>query len=308
MVRRRIVAVTGASGHLGEWVLKELIRRGHEVLAISRSRPTAHPELPHLRVDLADPLSIPALAQCLQGVQSVIHLAGRIPEDTNANAIGDAFEVLRTNAEGTVNLLAGLKGALSLESVIFASTFEVYGMPQTFPISEDHPTEPLSFYGASKLTAEKYVGLFAAATGVPAVSLRLPAIYGPGDRLKRAIGNFIRNADAGKEIVIHGDGSDRRELVFVTDAAVAVAECVERRPAGILNVGSGTGVSIREMAEAVRVVVPGAQIRWEPRMKPNLAFALSCEAANVALGWASKTSLLDGIRAQLDWIRSTGQQ
>jgi len=82
---------------------------------------------------------------------------------------------------GTIRLLDLLSDGSRLSSFICACTFEVYGAPENTPVSEEHPTRPLGYYAASKLAGEKYVELFSAAQGVPACSLRLPAIYGPGD-------------------------------------------------------------------------------------------------------------------------------
>jgi nucleoside-diphosphate-sugar epimerase len=139
------------------------------------------------------------------------------------------------------------------------------------------------------------------------VSLRLPAIYGPGDTIRRAIGNFIRAAAAGTRIDIQGDGEDLRELIYAGDAAEAAALAFERKVDGVFNVASGRGISIREMAETVqRVADTGVEIGWSERQKPRAVYVLSVERARTVLDWRPRTSLEDGVRAQLSWVRASG--
>jgi UDP-glucose 4-epimerase len=309
---RGVVGVTGASGHLGQWLTAELLDRGYEVLSISRT-PLEAPTINGLKfiakpktlaVDLSDGTAIARAQNALVGLDAVVHLAGYIPEDTNSNQPADAIRTLNINVHSTLHLLNALKNSSRLKSFIFASSFEVYGAPQQSPISEDHPTVPLSYYGVSKLTAEKYIALFSQSTGIPSCSVRIPAVYGPGDRLKRAIGNFIRQVNEGQPMIIHGDGSDLRELVFAGDAAKAIALCLEKPTSPVLNIGSGTGFSIMQIAEAVQRVVPCATIHQAERTKPKLDFVLDISLARGELDWEPKTTLEEGIKAQSEWLKN----
>jgi UDP-glucose 4-epimerase len=315
-VESDVIAVTGASGHLGQWVVAELTRLGHDVLCVAR-KPLDRPNIAGVRwsrpvrtlsCDLSGTADLAAGREELLEADSVVHLAAHIPGDTARNSPEDAHATLRCNVIGTIRLLALLSGGSRLSSFAYASTFEVYGAPETLPVGEEHPTRPLGYYGASKLAGEKYVELFSAAQGVPACSLRLPAIYGPGDRLARAIGNFIRAGAGGGQIQIHGDGLDRRELVYVADAADAVGRAVRRRARGAINVASGVGYGIREMADAVIRAADGqATPVQRERVKPRLDYVLAVDRAREVLGWEPRTSLDDGVRAQLQWVRSDGR-
>ncbi|MGH9867193.1 MAG: NAD-dependent epimerase/dehydratase family protein [Candidatus Polarisedimenticolia bacterium] len=306
-----MIAVTGFGGHLGQWVVARLTARGHDVIGISRSpldRPTiagltwARPVRP-VSCDLSDPGSVATLADVLTPATALIHLAAFIPEDTGRGLPADAEATLAANVRGTVHLLAALN-AVRPESLVYASTFEVYGAPRSLPIRESHPTEPLSYYGASKLAGESYVDLFGRTTGTPSCSVRLPAVYGPGSRIRRALENFIAAAAAGRPMVIQGDGADLRELVFVEDAAEAIVSALERRARGPLNLGTGRGHSILEMAQAVKAAAGGhATLTHADRVKPRLDYALDIARARADLQWAPRTSLQDGIRAHLRWAR-----
>jgi UDP-glucose 4-epimerase len=308
----QVIAVTGASGHLGQWVVAWLTTRGHEVLCVSRG-PSLHPSIDEVRwsgrvrtlaCDLAHPGAANVVREGFAGVRAVVHLAAFVPEDTAANLAVDAGQTLQSNVGGTVRLLEGLSGRNGLECFVNASTFEVYGHPASSPISEDHPTDPLGYYGASKLAAEKYVALFAADRRVACCSLRFGAIYGPGDTRRRAVGNFVRAAAAGEPITVYGDGSDRRDLVTAADAAGAIGLAVERKAAGTMNIGSGRGFSILEIAEAVsRAADGGSPVEFHGRARPRLDYVLDIGRAGQHLGWTPRDSLEAGVRAHLEWER-----
>ena len=305
-----MIAVTGATGHLGQWVVARLTELGADVLSVSRHPKTA-PTLDGitwtrpvraLPWDLTDKASIPEVAPVLHQAEAAVHLAAFIPPDTARNHEG--MPTLRANAHGTVNLLRALSESPALRTLVLASTFEVYGAPTELPIAETHPTRPTTYYGASKLAAEQYVKLFANREDVACSVLRMPAVYGPGDAVARALGNFVRAAAANEPLSIHGDGGDLRDLLYVSDAAEAIAIALSRRSRGVYNVGSGRGYSIREMAEAVcRVAGRASHINWHPRARERVDYVLSSVKARAELGWEPRVGLDAGIRAQLDWVR-----
>jgi len=307
-----VIAVTGASGHLGQRVVARLTALGHDVVCVSRA-PGSRPEIPGvswsrpvktLTCDLSEPGSVDILRGSLRDVEAVVHLAARIPADTAAGSFDDALTTLRANVMGTTHLLHGLDGAAGIRTLVCASTFEVYGSPRSVPMDEGHPVEPTSYYGASKLAAEKYIALFGAARGVSACMLRMPAVYGPGDTLRRNVGNFVRAAAAGEAIELHGDGQDLRDLVYVDDAARACVLALERSASGVLNLGTGRGFSIMEIASIVaRLRGVSAPIVRRERVKPRLDFVLDAARARDLLGWEATTALADGLLAQLEWVR-----
>ena len=306
-----MIAVTGASGHLGQWVIAALGAANHDLLAIAR-RPVSEPTIAGvlwprpvrvLSCDLASPNAAAVLEPALGEVEAVVHLAAHIPPDTARNDPEDADRTLAANVHGTIALLRAVERAQRLKSFVYASTFEVYGLPRELPVAETHPTQPLGYYGATKLAGEKYAALFAAERRVPAASLRLPAVYGPGDTLRRAIGNFLNAAARGEPLQIHGDGADLRELIHARDAAAAVLAAIEKRAQGAFNVSAGA-VSICELAEAVARAAGGANIVYAERSKPRQDWVLSTERARRELGWEPRVTLEAGIGETLDWVRS----
>jgi len=308
-----LIAVTGASGHLGQWVVARLTAAGHDVMGLAR-RPIERPSIAGLRwlrpvtpiaCDLTDAASVDAASGALRRARALVHLAAHLPADTAAASHPEALATLDTNVRGTIRLLRALDGADVLERVVLASSFEVYGEPVSTPIREDHATRPLGFYAASKLAAEKYLALFGS-SGVSTISLRFSTVYGPGDTLQRAVGNFVRAAAAGRPIELHGDGSDLRDLVYVEDAADAVVRAVDSRDDGVINVGSGRGDSIEAIATAACSAVPDAvPILRHERVKPRRDIVLDVARAREVLGWQPTTSLAAGVEAQLEWVRAT---
>jgi UDP-glucose 4-epimerase len=307
-----MILVTGASGRLGQWVVAHLTARGEHVLCLSR-RPLAAPTIAGLSwsgpistlpCDLTDPSSVARARAALAEVTAVVHLAAYIPDDTAVVSADDAVATLRANVDATARLLGALDGASDLRAIVMSSTFEVYGPPPSLPVTEDHPTRPASHYGASKLLTEKCLALYSAERGVPSSSLRMPAIYGPGDTIRRALGNFVRAAATDGELCVAGDGGDVRELLYLGDAAEAVARALDVRANGALNIASGVGYSIREMAECVVRVAGSGTITSTERTKERADYVMSIERATTTLEWEPRTSLDAGIAAMLAWARS----
>jgi UDP-glucose 4-epimerase len=212
-----MILVTGASGRLGQWVVADLTARGKHVACLSRN-PLSAPTIPGLRwsggvetiaCDLTDVSSVDRAAPRLREVTDVMHLAAYVPDDTAVVSGEEACATLHANVEATARLLAALEGAERLRTIVMSSTFEVYGPLEVMPVTEEHRTKPASHYGASKLLAEKCLALYAAERGVPCSALRMPAIYGPGDTIHRALGNFVQAAVRGGEPDGIGEGGRR---------------------------------------------------------------------------------------------------
>ncbi|HKY33591.1 MAG TPA: NAD(P)-dependent oxidoreductase [Candidatus Polarisedimenticolia bacterium] len=298
------ILVTGGSGHVGSWTAALLVERGHQVACLGR-RPEPGPGgLPPIVCDLADPDQVAGIASRLAEFDAVVHLAAHVPEDTWANLPRDAQAALDANAAGTASLLAALAAASVPARVVHASTFEVYGAGAPAPVAESHPARPITHYGATKLAAETYVALHGADRGVPCCSLRLPAVYGPGDTRRRALGNFIRAAAHAAPLVVQGGGEDRRDLLYVADAARALALAAEAGARGVYNAGSGQGWSILEMAQAVLAASGGgSRIEHAGRVKPRADLVLDSTRIERDLGWRAETPLAEGAAAQLAWVR-----
>lgn len=130
------------------------------------------------------------------------------------------------------------------------------------PIREDHPTEPLTAYGRSKVVCERYLQETSAVRGCVLTVLRLAQVYGPGERPIKAIPRFIEAIRAGRPPLIYGDGSDLRDYVYVDDAARAMVLALEREAGGVFNISSGQPRSILDVA---RILAQAVHERFHER-------------------------------------------
>ena len=184
------VVVTGASGHVGRYAVDTLMRAGHEVIAVSRSgQVPAEPfgRLPRearvtgLALDLALETSVEPLAAALDGAGALVHLAAWHPEATASTGRAERHRLLEVNVHGTLRALDAARQS-RVPVVVYASTFEVYGDAEGDFITEAARLEPITDYGATKLSGEDHLLAFAYEQKARVVALRMPAIYGPGDR------------------------------------------------------------------------------------------------------------------------------
>lgn len=251
-------------------------------------------------LDLAKPHS-GAVGEIGQ-VDVLVHLAAYVPR-SKAQEYDDALKCVMTNVLGTCNLLHHV-GALS-RRIILISTLEVYGPPESIPISESHRTNPTSYYGASKLAAEHYLSVFCERNHKSCIILRLATVYGPGEPYRRAIPNFIRNARKGEQLTVYGDGSDIRDYLFIEDAVEAIMLTIRNRATGIYNIASGTGHSIREVAERIVTISGGhSRITYRPSGGQPTTIILDTTKARKELGFSAKVGLVEGLTRTWDQRQS----
>ncbi len=239
------VFLTGATGHLGRAVLRRLALAGTPVCAVGRHRPPALPGVRFLQADLSRPAAH-RLSAALRGASVVIHLAAAVPQGTDADP--DAQALFTTNVGGSAALASSVPRGAHL---VFASTIEVYGRPSARgPLTATSPVAPTTPYGSSKLLAEGTLAAAARARGFGLTVLRLASVYGPGETIDRATTRFLRAAATGGPVALRGSGRERRNPLYVEDAARAVLAAAERRPGGVVPVAGAETVSVRGLAEA----------------------------------------------------------
>jgi UDP-glucose 4-epimerase len=223
------------------------------------------PEVHFTRGDVNDR---PKLWTLLQDVDCVYHLAARVlvPE-----SVLYPREYNEANVGGTVSLMEAMRD-VGVRRVVFISSGAVYGDQTVQPVNEDALPNPRSPYAVSKLAAEYYVRTIGSLWGIEAVCLRVFNAYGPGQHLPPVhapvIPYFLRQSAQNGTIVIHGDGAQTRDYVYVDDAihAMAAAATAEGINQAIINVGSGVETSVRDLAQfAIRVTGGAPEVVTNPR-------------------------------------------
>ncbi|MEH6663757.1 MAG: NAD-dependent epimerase/dehydratase family protein [Brevundimonas sp.] len=290
------VAVTGASGFIGGYLVPALADAGHEVVALGRDAGGLTPLAGDgVRAHATD-YSATDLAEALKGVDAVVHLAGR------RSRREDDPLTFRPFAETNLNLLETLVFAArdaGVSSLVQASTIAVYSGANAVPYAETDLPVPLNPYGLSKLTSEQLLTLWGGKTGMRTTSLRLAATYGHGERISAVLMRFADAAWRGEPLTVRGNGRIGVDQIYVRDVVGAfTAALAPEAPGGVFNVGAGRVFSLMEMAEAVNVAFGNdAALRIEdPQDGPAPAPHMSIEAARMDLGWKPEWSLERALR------------
>ncbi len=300
------VLVTGGAGFIGSHLADALISRGDQVAVVddlSAGRPGRVPELAAFhKLSVTDAGQVAALVAEF-APDLICHLAAKIDVRTSVTFPANDAEV---NVIGTVNVLEAARGVGA--RVLFSSTGGVlYGRDAPIPSLEDVLPLPESPYGVAKHCAEQYVSLYNRLHGTGHAVLRLANVYGPrqdpgGEAGVVAI--FCAQALAGERPTIYGDGRQTRDHVYVGDAVGALLAAADCGRPGTWNVGTGTEVSVLELARIIGEVAghpvdPGFA---PPRPGELLRSALASERARLDLGWTASMPLADGIARAYRWI------
>jgi UDP-glucose 4-epimerase len=299
--------VTGGAGFIGSNVVGLLLQDGHDVVVLddlsSGYRQNLAPDAAFIEVDVRD---ADAVRVAGQGCSAIFHLAASVG---NKRSIDDPRHDAEVNLVGMISVLEAAR-ANDIEKVVFSSSAGIFGELKTLPIDEDHPQDPDSPYGVSKLAAEKLALVYNKLHGMHNVCLRYFNVYGPHQRYD-AYGNvipiFAERALSGRDLVVFGDGEQTRDFVHVHDVAQAnVAAAQHADVSGVYNLGSATRVTINWLAaRVVEVSGSSVSITHGPERPGDVRDSLAnIEKARVAFGYTPKVDLGNGLEKYVDWLRS----
>ncbi len=302
--------VVGGNGFIGMHLVGRLIENGHEVRLYDRS-PNRFRAGPRKAEYIEGELGNHGLIrEAVEGMEVVFHLVSTtIPKTSNDDPVYD----VRSNLVDTLGLLeACVEGGV--RKVVFASSGgTVYGPPETIPITEDHPTNPISSYGIIKLTVEKYLGLFHHLHGLDYAALRISNPYGPYQNpagQQGAISVFLQRIYNGQPIVIWGDGEVVRDYLYISDLVEALMLAAGTGTRGkVLNIGSVRGASLNELIEFMAAVVgERPAVEYQPARSLDVPVSvLGVGRAREDLGWEPRTELGEGIGRVWAWIPSVSE-
>jgi UDP-glucose 4-epimerase len=261
--------ITGGAGFLGSALSNRLARQGHEVRVLD-DLSTGSPDdlLPEVHFTRGDVNDRPKLWTQLQDVDCVYHLAARVsvPE-----SVLYPREYNTVNVGGTVTLMEAMRD-VGVRRVVLVSSGAVYGNQVIQPLREDAQPHPTSPYAVSKLASEFYVQTIGRLWNIETVCLRVFNAYGPGQHLPPShapvIPYFLRQSYLNGTLVLHGEGTQTRDYVFIEDAvnALSAAATTPGIDQLIINVGSGRETTVRELARLAMDVTGGKpQVVFNPR-------------------------------------------
>lgn len=297
--------ITGAAGFLGSALANRLVREGHSVRGLddlSTGDPAVlSPEVHFTRGDVNDR---PKLWTLLQEVDCVYHLAARVlvPE-----SVLYPREYNQTNVGGTVSMMEAMRD-VGVRRVVFVSSGAVYGDQQEQPVREDALPNPRSPYAVSKLAAEYYVKTIGGLWGIETLCLRVFNAYGPGQHFPPVhapvILAFLKQALNNGTLVVHGDGSQTRDYVYVDDAvnAMLAASTAPDVNQLTINVGSGRETSVRDLVKLViSVTGTSPEVVNNPRSDKGASrLCADLSLAGEKLNYRPSISLETGLRLTLE--------
>lgn len=260
------------------------------------------------RIQIGSYLDPEILKKSLIGIDTVFHLVSTtVPKTSNSDPVFD----IQSNLIGTVNLLSIAKEN-GVKKIIFASSGgTVYGIPKEIPISESHPTDPISSYGIVKLAIEKYAHLYWTLHNVDYRVLRISNAYGERQSpngVQGIIPTIISSGLQNKEIQIWGDGSVIRDYIFISDIVDAFLKVsIDSSGLKIFNVGSGMGVSINDL---VIIISKLLDKRLNVVFQYGLAYdvpinILDNSRSREILEWNPKVDIKEGIDRTVNFLKNS---
>jgi len=313
----KTVFVTGATGLMGSWLVKALMRDGADIVALVRDQA---PNSMLLREELVDRIAVvsgdleclPTLQRAIAEYQphTVFHLAAQpLVQVAKRDPVG----TLRANVLGTWNVLeaARLSGGTD---VVLASSDKAYGATNHLPYRETHPLQGRYPYDVSKSCADLIAQMYAATYGLKTAIARCGNLFGGGDlNFSRTIPGVIKATLAGEPFVIRSDGKFVRDFLYVKDAAEAYLILGERLAEDDSISGEAFNFSLGEHLTVLDIVHMTLEIMGRTDLEPviqNVANSeirqqyLDATKARERLGWRPRYGMKEGIRETVDWYHT----
>ncbi len=305
MLEGKRIVVTGGCGFIGSHLV-EALWKDNEVIVIDD---LSGPDLKNIEgfgVEFHRLSITESLDDLFSEVDFVFHTAANVSVTAS---VDDPRHDARVNIDGLLNVLETARRS-GVGRLIFSSSAAVYGHPRFSPITEEHPTEPLSPYGLSKLAGDGYFRLYYSLYGLETVCLRYFNVYGPRQQANSpysgVISIFARNLLEGKTSTVYGDGLQTRDFVYVEDvvranllAATGGKEVVGR----VFNVGTGLATSIKDLA--LLLGAPAETIVYGPPRPGDIRESVADPGLSKnVLGFQARVTLEEGLARYLGWCRA----
>ena len=302
------VLVTGGGGFIGSNLVKELIKKGNSITVLdnfmSGYRSNLDP-FPTVRIIEGDIRNKSSVESAMEGAEVVFHLAASVG---NKRSIDFPIIDAEINVIGTLNILEAARKE-GVRKIVTSSSAGVFGELKTLPIKEDHPIEPDSPYGCTKLCEEKLCLSYAKLYEIEAVCLRYFNVYGPNQRFD-AYGNvipiFVFRMLRNESLLIYGDGEQTRDFVHVNDVVQANIKAADSYGvSGAFNIASGTRVTINKLVEMISAESSDkVTIEHVPERAGDVRHSLAdISLAHKLLTYSPLVDLESGIEEYVEWAK-----
>src|SRR5881392_915389 len=308
------IMVTGGAGFIGSHLAEKLLAVGHEVVILDDFNDFYDPQIKHAniagfakdltvcRVDLRENDSVRTVFR-REKVDAVVHLAARAGVRPSIQSPRLYYD---TNVGGTLHLLEAAR-VTGVQRFIFASSSSVYGASKTIPFSEEeHLTQTLSPYGATKIAGEFLCSTYSHLYRMRLIALRYFTVYGPRQRPDLAIHQFTRRILVGQPIDQFGDGTTRRDYTYIDDVIQGTMAALnyDGSPFDIFNLGESETIQLKDLISAIeKALGKKAKVNRLPEQPGDMP--LTCadiSKARKLLGYNPATPFTDGLPRFVDWF------
>lgn len=315
---RKKALITGGLGFIGANLAIQLVKSGAQVTLIDSLIPeyggnlwNIEPVKDDVRINISDVRDEHSMKHLIRGQDYLFNLAG---QTSHLDSMQNPYADLEINARAQLYILEACRRHNPEIKVVFASTRQLYGRPESLPVNEGHATRPVDVNGINKMAGEWYHLVYNRAYGIRSCVLRLTNTYGPRMRVKDArqtfLGIWIRRIIEGKPLMVFGDGRQIRDFNYVDDvvAAMLIAAGSEESNEEIYNLGADEPMPLKDVA-ALLVKINGSgsfEVVAFPEGQKKIDigdYYGDYRKIRSRLGWKPGTSLGDGLRKTLEFYR-----
>ena len=316
MLKNSLVLVTGADGFIGSHLVESLVNHGMRVRALNYYNSWNNLGWLDVSKNVLEKIEIiegdirdRALVQDItERCNYIFHLSSLIGIPYSYKA---ASSYVKTNIEGTLNLLEACKKSTKLKALLHTSTSEVYGTAQTIPIKESHPLVAQSPYAATKIAADKLVESYYLSFNLPLITIRPFNTFGPRQTARAVIPTIISQLLANKKEIFLGNIFSSRDFNYVTDTVTAMIKLISCPKAfgKVVNVGTGKDWTILETTKILMEISEkkASIITDKKRIRPPKSEVNRLIADNSLLkeitDWKQKVSFKNGLKKTINWIK-----
>jgi len=309
------ILVTGGAGFVGSHLVDRLIKENHKVVVIDNlstgRKINLNKKAKFYKIDICSPRISEIFKK--EKPQIIFHYAAQIDV---RKSVENPIEDAKINILGSLNiiqsfykLISNIHYPISKAKFIFASTGgAIYGDADVIPTPENYPAKPLTPYGITKLSIEKYLDYYYKIFGLPFISLRLANVYGPRQNSKGEAGVvaiFIDKMLTDKQPIINGSGQQTRDFVYVSDVIEVNILAMKKNKVGVFNIGTAKETDINTIFRKLKKMTNSKcrKVHGLAKFAEQKRSCLDFQKAKKELGWKPKYSLEKGLETTINWFR-----